>query len=111
MSVFCQAGGSIDVSHIWALSCILPTRRSPMKNALCVLYDPPSRGHPALAVVLDKNSNQVLAARAISVGTSGAAFAEMIADMDATGDFVFMLDGNYGSPPDVPFSASRPPRS
>jgi len=78
-----------------------------MKNARCVLYDPPSRGHPALAVVLDLNGEKVLAARPISVGAAAAAFAEMISDVDATGDYVFMLDGNYESPPDVPFGACR----
>lgn len=64
-----------------------------MRHAHCVLYDPPSSGYPALAVVF-ASDGQVLATRAVaSIGSAEIVWAQLINEIRATDDYVFVIEG------------------
>ena len=59
-----------------------------MKRARCVLYDPPSPGHPALAVVFS-SEGQVLTTRIVpSTGSLEVIMAELITEVRSAGGYV-----------------------
>ena len=63
-----------------------------MKRAHCVLYEPPSKQYPVLAVLLTTDG-EVLATRAVHSNESADInFAELITEMRATGNCAFVIE-------------------